>query len=345
MQPKKGSPDAAAAALRAACPRWEIPPLSDGQADAAETPPADRPSALGLVLGSGLGGLAGRIEDPAVIPYRDVPGMAASTAPGHRGEFRIGRWQGVPVIALSGRLHAYEGHDLATLTFPVQVLAAMGISHLIVSCAAGGLNPRFQVGELVAIDEHLSWLAGRMGASPRVGLQEFDVTKTAPRQSEDAPSENASSKNNPTGDNPTGVKHLGGWAVERAAPPVPLPQLSTCDPGLLQAAIGAAFEHSFVLHRGTYLAVTGPCYETRAECRMMRGLGVDLVGMSTVPELLVASELGLATLGLAVVTNMALPDAVGVADHGMVLASSERAAGSLMHVVEHVLQAIRASAL
>lgn len=309
MPPIKGSPDAAATYLRGVCPRWDVPPGPAGDETSGRSSAARRSPALGLTLGSGLGVLAEQMEDSVVVPYKDVPGMAASTAPGHRGEFRVGVWRGVPVIALSGRLHAYEGHDPATLTYPVEVLAAMGVSHLVVSCAAGGLNPRFRVGELVAIDEHLSWLGGRMGACPQL----------------------------------LGDAGHGGSAGD-ALPPVPLPGMATCDPGLLQAAIEAAFDHSFVLHRGTYLAVTGPSYESRAECRMMRGLAVDVVGMSTVPELLVASRLGLAVLGVAVVTNMAVPDAGGVADHGQVLASSKRAAGRLTRVVERILQSIRPDA-
>ncbi|KLU05374.1 Purine nucleoside phosphorylase [Rhodopirellula islandica] len=256
---------------------------------------------LGVVLGSGLGGLADAIESPTVIPYGEIPGLAASTAAGHRGEFIVGHLASRPIIAMAGRLHVYEGHSLPDVTRPVALMAGIGISELVVSCAAGGLNPGFSVGDLVLLDEHSSWLDGKLGAPPTL----FQAAECpAPEQAS-----------------------ATGWFRRH---------LSTCDPQLDQIAHQTARKHGFRLRRGMYLAVSGPNYETRAECRMMRGLGADLVGMSTVPEILCASSAGVRTLGISVVTNLALPDAPVTADHADVLEVCERAANRLQQIVRAI---------
>ncbi|WDQ14586.1 purine-nucleoside phosphorylase [Rhodopirellula sp. P2] len=256
---------------------------------------------LGVVLGSGLGGLADAIESPTVIPYREIPGLAASTAAGHRGEFIVGHLASRPIIAMAGRLHVYEGHSLPDVTRPVALMAGIGISELVVSCAAGGLNPSFSVGDLVLIHEHSSWLGGKLGAPPTLFQSPINPSS--------APASAA------------------GWFQRR---------LSTCDPTLDQIAHQTAHKHGFELRRGMYLAVNGPNYETRAECRMMRGLGADLVGMSTVPEILSASSAGVRTIGISVVTNLALPDAPVTADHADVLEVCERAADRLQQIVRAI---------
>lgn len=268
---------------------------------------------LGVVLGSGLGGLADAIESPAIVPYADIPGLAASTASGHRGEFLIGRLASRPIIAMAGRLHVYEGHSLRNVTRPVALMTGLGIRELIVSCAAGGLNPHFEVGDLVLLTEHSSWLDGKLGAPP-ILFEEPEVSTTANAS-------NASTASN-------GLNcSAAGWFRRR---------LSTCDPQLNAIAHRTAREHEFELRRGMYLAVNGPNYETRAECRMMRQLGADLVGMSTVPELLCASSAGVRTLGISVVTNLALPDAPATADHADVLDVCERAAERLQQIVRAI---------
>ncbi|MEO9933967.1 purine-nucleoside phosphorylase [Rhodopirellula bahusiensis] len=252
---------------------------------------------LGVVLGSGLGGLADAIESPTIVPYKEIPGLAASTASGHRGEFLIGSLASRPVIAMAGRLHVYEGHSLRDVTRPAALMAGLGISELVVSCAAGGLNPNFDVGDLVLLNEHSSWLDGKLGAPP--------ITFEAPNEQASA----------------------AGCFRRR---------MSTCDAQLDAIAHQTAREHGFQLRRGMYLAVNGPNYETRAECRMMRQLGADLVGMSTVPELLCASSAGVRTLGISVVTNLALPDAPATADHADVLEVCERAAERLQQIVRAI---------
>lgn len=252
------------------------------------------------MLGSGLGGLADSIDSPTVIPYREIPGLAASTAAGHRGEFIVGQLASRPIIAMAGRLHVYEGHSLQDVTRPVALMAGIGISQLVVSCAAGGLNPAFSVGDLVLINEHSSWLDGKLGAPP------VAVPTTTPSP------------------------------PERSVPDSFRRRLNTCAPELAQIAQRTARKHGFQLRHGMYLAVSGPNYETRAECRMMRNLGADLVGMSTVPEILCASSAGVQTLGVSVVTNLALPDAPITADHADVLDVCEQAADRLQQIVRAI---------
>lgn len=291
-----------------AAPSAPAPPFSDSLAALREriSPLAEfsKPP-LGVVLGSGLGGLADSIESPTVIPYREIPGLAASTAAGHRGEFIVGQLASRPIIAMAGRLHVYEGHSLEDVTRPVALMAGIGISQLVVSCAAGGLNPAFSVGDLVLLNEHSSWLDGKLGAPPAT------IQSNAPGTSPTATSEPSAP----------------GWFRRR---------LNTCAPELEQIAQQTARDHGFQLRRGMYLAVSGPNYETRAECRMMRSLGADLVGMSTVPEILCASSAGVQTLGVSVVTNLALPDAPMAADHADVLDVCEQAADRLQQIVRAI---------
>ncbi|WP_231602846.1 purine-nucleoside phosphorylase [Neorhodopirellula pilleata] len=246
---------------------------------------------LAVVLGSGLGGLADAIIDPIAVGYHQIPGLARSTASGHRGEFLLGRLENMPIIAMAGRLHAYEGHSIEALTRPMAIMAAMRPRAVVVSCAAGGLNPRYETGDLVIIDEHLSLLHGKIGL----------------------------------GGVPLGEPH----SLHRSGRP-------TCDESLAVLAEQTAWKADFRLHRGSYLAVTGPNYETRAECRMMRSWGFDLIGMSTVPEVVLASSAGLPTLAIGIVTNMAVPDAAQTASHEDVLAVSSAAGDRLEQIVRAI---------
>ncbi|MCM2371098.1 purine-nucleoside phosphorylase [Rhodopirellula sp. ICT_H3.1] len=259
---------------------------------------------LAVVLGSGLAGLADSIESPTVIRYESIPGLAASTAAGHRGEFLLGQIAGIRVVTMAGRLHAYEGHSIEALTRPMAVMAAMNPVAVIVSCAAGGLNPRYRVGDLVVIDEHISLLHGQMGA---VGadreLPEYQALER---------------------------KRAGALRCGRP----------TCDETFTKIAERTAREAGFRLCRGTYLSVTGPNYETRAECRMMKNWGADLVGMSTVPEVVLASRAGLRTLAVGVVTNMAIPDSPATTTHEDVLTVSQAAGMNLEKVVRAIARSL-----
>jgi len=218
-------------------------------------------AATAVILGTGLGDLADEVAAESIIPYREVPGFPHSTALAHKGRLVCGTLAGQPVVMLQGRCHLYEGYPLSAVTFPTRVLYALGIRTLIVTNAAGGINPQFSVGDVMLIDDHINFLWRAGGVSLPVASQG------------------------------------------------PARRARYYDTALGQHALSLARRGNFPLHRGVYVAVTGPSYETRAEYRAFRRIGGDCVGMSTVPEVLTAAALGLRVLGLSTVTNVARPDA------------------------------------
>lgn len=239
----------------------------------------------GVILGTGLGGVVERMERQFVLRYDDVPGWPRCTAPGHVGRFVCGTLGGTPVIAVDGRFHAYEGRSLEELVLPVRLLAALGADTLVVSNAAGGLNPRLATGELMVISDHINLL----------GRDRFLPGPTTPR-----------------GANPY-------------------------DPALRRRAFDLARREAIPATEGTYAAVAGPNYETRAEYRYLRRIGADVVGMSTVPEVLAAARLGLRTLAISVVTNVARPDVPRHTTSDEVVAEANLAAPRLCRLVECVI--------
>jgi len=249
---------------------------------------------VGLILGSGLGGLADMIENACVIPYADIPGFPLSKVSGHAGNLVIGNLGSVHVVAMQGRAHLYEGWSGQQSTFPLRCMHALGINALIVSNASGGINPRFHSGQVVAIDNHIDWMH-------RSGVLDSEAVK--------------------------GAASLG----------LPNRLRNPYDPSLIELAERLAMKLGFVLARGTYLATLGPNYETRAEYRMFAKLGADMVGMSTVPEVLVANQLGLPVLAFSIVTNVAKPDAPSVTEHTEVLDWSRRAQSQLIPLIEKIL--------
>lgn len=228
---------------------------------------ADRPRAA-IVLGTGLGSLAEHIAIEAEWNYRDLPHFARSTADGHRGRLLAGHLAGVPILAMDGRFHGYEGYSFQQITFPVRVLAALGASFLIASNASGGLNPTLRSGDILLIDDHIN-LMGVVGHS--------------------RPAD-------------------GRWPRADGRDPFTATSGCSCyDNRLLALAERIAHDEAIPLRRGTYVAMLGPNYETRAEYHWLRTLG-DVVGMSTVPEVLVAQELDLPAVAFSMVTNVFRPD-------------------------------------
>jgi purine-nucleoside phosphorylase len=213
---------------------------------------------VGIVLGSGLGRLADRIEQPVVIPYRDIPGFPMSTAVGHKGNFIIGRLGGKTVMAMQGRFHYYEGYPMDLVTIGVRTMAVLGVKFLFVSNAAGAANPDFRVGDLVIIRDHIN-----MFPNPLIGP---NLDEMGPR----------------------------------------FPDM-TCayDLELQELALKCAAEMDIQLRKGVYFGSTGPTYETPAEVRFYRTVGADLLGMSTIPEVIVARHCGMRVFGMSVVTNCA----------------------------------------
>lgn len=231
---------------------------------------------IGIILGTGLGPLADRIEAETRIEYGDLPHFPTSSVDSHAGELILGTLAGKPVVALSGRFHYYEGYTLQQVTFPVRVAKALGIHTLIVSNACGGMNPLYAAGDLMVIDDHINF----MGDNPLIGPNDERLGPRFPDMSE------------------------------------PYTQ------SLRELAETIALEKGIKLQRGVYLACPGPCLETRAEYRFMRQLGADVVGMSTVPEVIVAVHAGLKVLGFSAVTDACLPDALEAVDIDKIIATA-----------------------
>ncbi|HSQ29305.1 MAG TPA: purine-nucleoside phosphorylase [Gemmatimonadaceae bacterium] len=252
---------------------------------------ATRPD-VAIVLGTGLGRLAGEIDVSAAIDYRDIPGFPISTVESHAGRLLCGRLSGKTVVAMQGRFHRYEGYSLRQVTFPVRVLHALGAGTLVVSNASGGLNPLWSVGDVMLIADHINL----QGDSPLIG---------------------------PNDD------RLGPRFPDLSAP---------YDTALRQLARDAAVQHKLIVREGVYVAVTGPNLETRAEYRFLRAVGADVVGMSTVPEVLVAIHSGMRVLGLSIVTDMCLPDALQPATVEQIIAAANHAEPKLATLVRGVLE-------
>ena len=214
---------------------------------------------VGVILGSGLGGLADKVSSPVVIPYSQVPGMKVSTAPGHAGRFVAGTLGGKYVLCMQGRLHFYEGHAMADIVFPVRLMKLLGVEVLIVTNACGAINRDFAPGDLCLITDHINFL----GTNPMIGP---NFSSFGPRFFD---------------------------------------MSEAYDPGLRELTLDCGKELGIPLRQCVYLAYTGPSYETPAEIRAFRVLGADLVGMSTVPEVIAAHHCGLRTLAIGLVTNMA----------------------------------------
>ncbi|MCC6494598.1 MAG: purine-nucleoside phosphorylase [Pirellulales bacterium] len=248
--------------------------------------------AVGVILGSGLGGLAELIDAEAVIDYADLPRWPKTTALGHAGKLVCGRLRGKPVVAFQGRFHLYEGHCAEAAGSPVRLLKALGGSVLVVSNAAGGLNPQYSAGDVMAIDDHINL----MFKNPLIGVND------------DA---------------------LGPRFPDMSCP---------YDRQLQERAMAIATGSGLTLHRGVYVGVLGPNYETRAEYRMLRRLGGDAVGMSTVPEVIVAQHAGVRVLGLSTIANVGSPDAPEETSGHDVLAVAAAAADKLAAIVGGIVE-------
>ncbi|MFP6692980.1 MAG: purine-nucleoside phosphorylase [Pirellulales bacterium] len=245
----------------------------------------------GMILGTGLGGLADAVTASTVINYEDIPHFPKSTAIGHRGRLICGELNGVPVAAMQGRFHAYEGYSAAQITLPVRVMRALGIELLVVSNAAGGINPNFRCGDVMVIADHINF----MNVNPLIGIND---------------------------------DRLGPRFPDMSAP---------YDPALIERAIKIARQNEFVAHRGVYAALRGPNYETRAEYRFLRRIGADMVGMSTVPEVLAANHAGLRVFALSTVTNMCLPDFLGATTGEDVVKTAAAAADKVQAIIGGII--------
>ncbi|MDQ3698685.1 MAG: purine-nucleoside phosphorylase [Gemmatimonadota bacterium] len=251
-----------------------------------------RPPEAAIILGTGLGALAGEIMVEEAIDYATIPGFPQSTVESHAGRLLCGTLGGKTVVAMQGRFHRYEGYSLQQATFPVRVLRALGAPILIVSNACGGMHPLWSAGDLMLIADHINLL----GDNPLVGPNDDSLGPRFPDMSE------------------------------------------PYDARLRQIAREVAAERRIVLREGVYVAVSGPNLETRAEYRFLRSIGADVVGMSTVPEVIVAVHGGMRVLGVSIITDQCLPDALEPAAVEKIIAVANAAEPRLTSLVRGVLE-------
>jgi purine-nucleoside phosphorylase len=252
---------------------------------------------IGMILGSGLGGLADSLESSVSLPTGELPGWPISTVEGHAGRLVIGVLEGMPVCVLQGRVHYYEGYSMARIGLPIRVLQRLGADMLIVTNAAGGVNPAFEPGDVMLINDHIN-LIGMAGLSPLRGpnLQEF-----GPR----------------------------------------FPDMSQAYDRQLQAlARQVAAQEGLVLREGVYICLGGPAFETPADLRFLRMIGVDAVGMSTVPEIIVARHGGMRTLGFSGISNKVSLDGEKLTTHQEVLEAGLRVGPKLERLIRGVLRGL-----
>ena len=250
---------------------------------------------VGIILGTGLGGLAEDIKADAAIPYGDIPHFPTSTVTSHAGRLVCGTLGGKQVMAMEGRFHFYEGYTLKQITFPVRVMKAMGCEVLLVSNACGGMNPQWAKGDIMLIEDHINLI----GDNPLIGKND---------------------------------DRLGIRFPDMCHP---------YDPELLALAQKIALEEKISCHKGVFVAVSGPNLETRAEYRFLRGIGADVVGMSTVPEVIVGVHANLRILGFSIITDMCLPDALEPAVLSEIIAVANTAEKKLRVLVRRVIEALR----
>lgn len=242
---------------------------------------------VGIVLGSGLGDLANHIDAISTLNYSDIEGFPQSTVVGHTGKFVYGTLSGKRVIAMQGRVHFYEGYTMEQVTLPIRAMCCLGIKTLIVSNAAGGVNPSFNIGDIMVIDDHISMLP-----NPLIGRN---------------------------------IDELG----------TRFPEMTTAyDKELI--ALAKSLNPN--LRQGTYLASSGPAYETPAEYRFFRTIGADACGMSTTPEVIVARHQGVRVFGLSLITNIGIGEKAGKATHQEVFEAAAQATPEMTRLVEQLIE-------
>jgi len=249
---------------------------------------------IALVLGSGLGGFADDFEEAVGIPYEDIPGFVRSTAQGHAGRLVVGKIDSVPVLAMQGRVHYYEGYSLEEVTFAVRTFGLLGVKTLVLTNAAGGINVQLTQGALMVISDHFNLM---------------------------------------------GVNPLRGANDERFGPRFP-DMSAVYSHELQELVIDEAKAIGVEVRRGIYGALSGPSYETPAEIHLLRNLGADAVGMSTVPEAIVARHMGLEVLGISCITNMAAGISDEPINHEEVMATGDRVRETFADLLRRVIGAI-----
>jgi purine-nucleoside phosphorylase len=246
---------------------------------------------VGIILGTGLGGLVTEIDTEIIIDYADIPHFPLSTVESHHGRLIFGALEGVRVVVMQGRFHYYEGYSLKQVTFPVRVMKALGVATLLISNAAGGMNPIFRKGDVMIISDHINLI----GDNPLIGPNDDELGPRFPDMSEPYSEE------------------------------------------LIAFAEKTALENQLSVRKGVFIAVAGPNLETKAEYRFLRGIGGDAVGMSTVPEVIVAVHAGLRVLGISIITDECFPDALLPANVPEIIRIANEAEPKLRKIFKGVL--------
>jgi purine-nucleoside phosphorylase len=249
---------------------------------------------IGIILGSGLGDVSGEINNPVKILYKDIPNFPVSTVKGHSGNLICGKIKEKKVCVMNGRFHYYEGYGMDKVTFGAKLLCFLGIKTLIVSNAAGGVNPLFSRGDIMIICDHINLFPEH----PLRGLND---------------------------------ERLGPRFVD---------MYNTYDKNLIEKTEDIALKTGIKVRKGVYFGLQGPTFETAAEYRMIKILGADVVGMSTVPEVIIARWMGIKVLGLSIITDLCLPDAMEKVSHEIVLKAANEAAPKLSKLIVEVVKKI-----
>lgn len=249
---------------------------------------------IGIILGTGLGGLVNDIEVKYTIPYQDIPNFPVSTVEGHSGKLMIGYLGGKAVMAMQGRFHFYEGYSMQELTFPVRVMKAMGIHTLCVSNASGGVNPKFEIGEIMLITDHINLFP----TNPLIGQNH---------------------------------KSLGPQFLDMS---------EVYDKKMIKKAEEIAKKNDIRIAKGVYAAVTGPCFETPAEYKYFRSIGADTVGMSTIPEAIVARHGGMKVFGISIITDLGVEGKIIEVSHEEVQLIAAAKASKISFIVKELVRSL-----
>ena len=247
---------------------------------------------VGIILGTGLGGLVKEIEIEYEIDYAELPHFPLSTVESHHGRLIFGKINGKKVVAMQGRFHFYEGYSMQQITYPVRVMKFLGVKTLLVSNACGGMNPNYRKGDLMLMSDHINLL----GDNPLIGKNEDELGPRFPDMSEP-------------------------YSIE-----------------LIELAGKVALENQIKVHKGVYVAVPGPNLETRAEYRFLRAIGADVVGMSTVPENIVANHMGLKVLGISIITDECFPDSLQPVNVNEIIAAAMKAEPKMTLIMKEVIK-------
>ena len=245
---------------------------------------------IGIILGTGLGGLVQEIKADYVLSYEDIPNFPLSTVEGHSGKLILGKLSGKNVVAMQGRFHFYEGYSMEEVTFPVKVMKLLGIQKLFVSNASGGVNPDYEVGDLMVLNDHINLIP-----NPLIGRN---------------------------------IDELGPRFPDMSKP---------YDQRLIYLAMSIAEANNYRLHKGVYVAVTGPCLETPAEYKFISIIGGDTVGMSTAPEVIVARHMDLTCFAISVITDLGVEGKIREVSHEEIQAVAEVAETKLTHIIKELI--------